>query len=270
MKIIDAHLHFRPGEPYFDEIAQAAGHLNTEEHLFTQYEKYGVLAGIVMGNRGLPLDNHQYPPFLRYCVGLDGSDLAQYAGDEAAALIELHLRRKNCVGIKLYPGYNPTYITDRIYDPIYALAEQYNKPVAVHTGATAGSNALLKYSHPLTLDEAAVMHPHVQLVMCHFGNPFLADAAAVAAKNDNVAVDLSGLLEGLVDLPVLLTEQKGYFDMLRTWLIYMGHFDQVMFGTDWPLANLGNYINLVLNLIPESHIKSVFFSNANRIYHLNL
>lgn len=270
MKIIDAHLHFRPGEPYFDEIAQAAGHLNTEEHLFTQYEKYGVLAGIVMGNRGLPLDNHQYPPFLRYCVGLDGSDLAQYTGDEAAALIELHLRRKNCVGIKLYPGYNPTYITDRIYDPIYALAEQYNKPVAVHTGATAGSNALLKYSHPLTLDEAAVMHPHVQLVMCHFGNPFLADAAAVAAKNDNVAVDLSGLLEGLVDLPVLLTEQKGYFDMLRTWLIYMGHFDQVMFGTDWPLANLGNYINLVLNLIPESHIKSVFFSNANRIYHLNL
>lgn len=270
MKIIDAHLHFRPGEPYFDEIAQAAGHLNTEEHLFTQYEKYGVLAGIVMGNRGLPLDNHQYPPFLRYCVGLDGSDLAQYTEDEAAALIELHLRRKNCVGIKLYPGYNPTYITDRIYDPIYALAEQYNKPVAVHTGATAGSNALLKYSHPLTLDEAAVMHPHVQLVMCHFGNPFLADAAAVAAKNDNVAVDLSGLLEGLVDLPVLLTEQKGYFDMLRTWLIYMGHFDQVMFGTDWPLANLGNYINLVLNLIPESHIKSVFFSNANRIYHLNL
>lgn len=269
MKIIDAHLHFRPGEPYFDEIAQAAGHLNSEKHLRAQYEKYGVAAGIVMGNRGLALHNHQYPDFLRYCVGLDGSDLQQYTGDEAARLIEAHLRRESCVGIKLYPGYNPTYITDPVYDPVYALAEQYNKPVAVHTGATAGSNALLKYSHPLTLDEAAVLHPHVQLIMCHFGNPFLADAAAVAAKNENVAVDLSGLLEGLVDLPALLAEQKGYFDMLRAWLIYMGRFDRVMFGTDWPLANLGDYINLVLNLIPEAYVKDVFFSNANRIYHLN-
>ncbi|MDU2065624.1 MAG: amidohydrolase, partial [Sporomusaceae bacterium] len=32
MKIIDAHLHFCD-EPYFDQIAEAAGHKNTSEHL---------------------------------------------------------------------------------------------------------------------------------------------------------------------------------------------------------------------------------------------
>ena len=55
-------------------------------------------------------------------------------------------------------------------------------------GQTAGSRAYLKYSHPLTLDEAAVRHPDVNFVMCHFGNPWLLDAAAVE-KNENVMTD---------------------------------------------------------------------------------
>ena len=38
MRIIDAHLHFWPGEPYFDEIARNAGHKNTEVHLHCEYE----------------------------------------------------------------------------------------------------------------------------------------------------------------------------------------------------------------------------------------
>ena len=50
MKIIDAHLHFWPGEPYFDEIALAAEHQNTEKHLYEQYQAHEIIMGIVMGN----------------------------------------------------------------------------------------------------------------------------------------------------------------------------------------------------------------------------
>lgn len=267
MRIIDAHLHFCPGDAYFNGIAQNAGHLNTADHLREQYEKYGILRGVVMGNHGLDLGAHVYPSFLRYCVGLDKGAIGS---DETYALLEKHLRRDSCAGIKLYPGYNPSYITDRFYEPVYALAEKYGKPVAVHTGTTAGSNALLKYSHPLTLDEAAVRHPYVQFVMCHFGNPWLADAAAVLAKNENVAADLSGLLEGRADLPALFEEQRGYFDLLRTWIAYTGAYDRLLFGTDWPLVNLGEYINLALRLVPESQYRNVFFENANRVYRLGL
>ena len=40
MKIIDAHLHFRPGErEYFNQIAIAAGHENTEAHLRQEYAR---------------------------------------------------------------------------------------------------------------------------------------------------------------------------------------------------------------------------------------
>ena len=49
MKIIDAHLHFGRGE-YFDTVARAAGHENTEAAMRRAYAEAGIVHGIVMGN----------------------------------------------------------------------------------------------------------------------------------------------------------------------------------------------------------------------------
>lgn len=274
--IVDAHLHFVPEESYFGEIAVRAGHINTEEHLREQYEKLGIVHGVVMGNRTLDPADHLYPGFLSYCIGLDSGGLMKRLvspdstpteRQRALDLTERHLRRENCVGIKLYPGYSPIYVTDRVYEPFYDLAKAYGKPVAIHTGETAGPNAFLRYSHPLTVDEAAALHPDVRFVMCHFGNPWLNDAAAVMSKNQNVAADLSGLLEGRVDMDVFFGEQSGYLSVLRTWLRYVD-FRDIMFGTDWPLANLKDYIEFMRRLVPEKYYEDVFRKNACRIYGL--
>lgn len=270
MKIIDAHLHFCPGREYFDEIAVAAGHVNTEEHLKSQYELLGISHGVVMGNRGVDCRNHVYPEFLSYCVGIDGSNLTSgRLTDEAIDQIEENLRSRRCVGIKLYPGYTSIYVTDPAFEPVYELARTYKKPVAIHTGATAGSNALLKYSHPLTLDEAAVLHPQVQFVMCHIGNPFLMDGAAVLEKNENMAADLSGLWEQRIDLKAFCKDKGGYVEALQTWTGYVNNYDKFMFGTDWPLVNLGDYIEFIKYLVPERAWDQVFYNNAVRIYGLD-
>lgn len=267
MKIIDAHLHFVTHDSYFDKIAAAAGHQNTFAHLKEEYTRLGIAAGIVMGNRGLDLERHQYPEWLHYCIGLDRTYLNTHQIKDAIGQVEAHLSRKQCVGIKLYPGYNPTYVSDPVYDPVYELAEHYKKPVAIHTGETAGTGAILKYSHPLTLDEAAVKHPRVQFVMCHFGNPWLNDAAAVMSKNPNVAADLSGLLEGRVDVKRMMEEKKGYIEALRTWLGYLD-YQRLMFGTDWPLVNLEEYIEFIARLLPSRCHEAVFHGNAEGIYQL--
>ena len=39
MKIIDAHLHFVPENPYFQEIAVRAEHKNTEEEVRADYPR---------------------------------------------------------------------------------------------------------------------------------------------------------------------------------------------------------------------------------------
>ncbi len=267
MKIIDAHLHFCPGKEYFDGIAVAAGHVNTEEHLREQFDSLGIVHGIVMGNRGLDCREHVYPDFLSYCVGLNSSEMMKERLDQASIdQIEENLRSERCVGIKLYPGYSPVYVTDSVFEPVYELARTYHKPVAIHTGATAGSDALLKYSHPLTLDEAAVLHPQVQFVMCHIGNPFLMDAAAVLEKNENVAADLSGLLEGCLDVKAFCREKRRYVEAVQTWTEYVNNYDQYMFGTDWPLVNLEDYIEFIKYLVPERAWEKVFYENAVRIY----
>lgn len=267
MRIIDAHLHYFKN-PHFDQIARVAGHENTEENLRQSFQDNGVEIGIVMGNRGLKLEEHQYPDFLRYCVGLDRYSLDGREWSSAIDLVEQHLKRKDCVGIKLYPGYSPYYVSDPGYGPIYELAEQYHKPVAIHTGALASKGGMLKYSHPLTVDQAAVEFPRVQFVMCHMGNPWVMDAAAVIDKNDNVAADLSGLLEGRIDVSAFFRDMIGYTEYLRTWLAYLGGWDRLMYGTDWPLVNIGEYITFISRLIPEKYHDMVFFGNAHRIYQL--
>ena len=273
MRIIDAHLHIFPRDRKTDAMAEAVGHVNSVDHLRQVYGELGMVHGVVMGNHSLELEFHDYPSDLfHYCVGLDSLvlDRGETIPKDLPDQVEEHLKRESCCGVKLYPGYNKIWLSDPIYEPIYALARKYDKPVAVHMGLTAYSRAYLKYSHPLALDAAAADHRHTRFVMCHFGNPFLQEAAAVLEKNRNVSTDLSGLLEGRVNLSQYFQERGGYAELLRTWLNYVGCWDRVLYGTDWPIVNLGEYIQYIQRIVPEQHWNAVFFENANRVYRLGL
>lgn len=274
MKIIDAHLHLFPrDENWGEEAAQKVGHHNDWNHLREVYGQLDMVHGVVMGNRSLEPDYHQYPTDLfHYCIGLDSvlMEQGQRVQDDLYDKVEENLKRDSCCGVKLYPGYNKIWLSDPIYQPIYDLAARYDKPVAVHMGLTAHQRAHLKYCHPLALDEVAADHRKTRFVMCHFGNPFLESAAAVVEKNRNVAADLSGLLEGRVDLDAYFQEQAGYVGLLTTWLTAIGQWEDIMYGTDWPIVNLGEYLDFIRRLIPEQHWEKVFFANANRIYGLGL
>ena len=275
MKIIDAHLHLFPtDESWAEETARKVGHHNDWDHLRQVYGELGMVHGVVMGNQSLDPDYHaRYPGDLfHYCVGLDSTLLGRgnRVIPDLAERVEENLKRESCCGVKLYPGYNRIWLSDPLYEPVYELAARYDKPVAVHMGLTSTPRAHLKYCHPMALDEAAADHKRTRFVMCHFGNPFLEAAAAVFEKNPNVSVDLSGLLEGRVDLDRYFREQAGYAGLLTTWLTAVGRLDSVMYGTDWPIVNLEEYIRFVQRLVPEEHWEQVFFQNANRIYGLGL
>ena len=73
-----------------------------------------------------------------------------------------------------------------------------------------------------------------------------------------------------MDLDDYFREQEGYAGLLRTWLKAIAQWDDVMFGTDWPIVNLEEYIAFIRRLVPEQHWEKVFFCNANRIYGLGL
>ena len=273
MKIIDAHLHFGRGE-YFDSVARAAGHENTEAAMRRAYAEAGIVHGIVMGNLPVEETAPAYPDIFHYCVGIAGDGVTEMeAGciERLLPALETHLQSDRCVGIKLYPGYNYFYIYDDMLAPVYELAARYQKPVAVHTGLTATEKALLKYAHPNVMDEAATKFRNVHFVMCHFGEPYFTDAVAVMEKNANVTADLSGMLAGKIqDFALFCERKKFYIEQLHGWLAYLNAYDRLMFGTDWPLANLDDYIAFTKLLIPEEHWDAVFYDNAVRIYNLHI
>ena len=250
MKIIDAHMHYYDIDKFY-EVAENAGHENTAACWQQICQENNIVFAVAMGN------SEDAPS--RY----GGSTLAN--AEKTAQEFEHYLSDPHCLGIKFYPGYRPVFIYDERHYPLFELARHYNVPVAVHTGDTATPAAKLRYAHPLTVDEVAADFPDVQFVICHCGNPWLLDATEVATKNDNVAVDLSGLLEGIPG-PHFYRQNQGYFDYLGMWLRYMNRWDKLMYGSDWPLINIPDYIAIMRQLIPEEHQEAFFYSNALRVY----
>ena len=89
---------------------------------------------------------------------------------------------------------------------------------------------------------------------------------AFTPKNDNVFLELSGLAFGTFEAESFYAKNKAYYDYLRMWLDYFDRYDKVIYGTDWPLVNIKNYIALMKKVIPEEWHQAFFYDNALRIF----
>jgi hypothetical protein len=176
--------------------------------------------------------------------------------------------RSKCVGIKIYPGYIPIYPNSGFYNSIFELLIKYNKVLAVHTGMLANLRGKLKYAHPLHLDDVAVDYPNLRIVMCHFGNPFLSEAAAVMERNHNIYADLSGLIEGIFDVREFMRDENSYIEVLKTWINYVGDNKRFMFGSDWPAVKCDVYSEFVTELFAPNDIEDILVNNALKIYNI--
>lgn len=213
-KVIDAHLHIFGHCEFGDRLAHGIGDEPTQEYLTEKYYgRLGIEKGIVMGNGPLEEQGKNLGEYFYYSAGLDEKDSWLKLEE-----IESHLQRKRCVGVKLYPGYYELYPNDKSLYPIYKMTEEYGKVLSVHTGMVAGNGGHLKYCRPIHLDDIATDFPGLKIVMCHFGNPFLQEAAAVLEKNPNMYADLSGLIEGAFETETFIKDQSGYLEILKSWI----------------------------------------------------
>lgn len=268
LKYFDAHLHWFINSAFADRLAENIGDRSSGEYYIDTYCKDGTLVGgIIMGNGDIHQQGINIPDNFYYCLGLDLKEqVAQI--DDYFDCIEEHLMREKCVGIEIYPGYIPIYPNSGYYDSIYKLLVRYNKVLSVHTGMLASLSGKLKYAHPLHLDDIAIDYPSLRIVMCHFGNPFLSEAAAVLERNKNVYVDLSGLIEGPFDAQKFMIEEKNYIELLKTWIQYIGDNQRFMFGTDWPAVKCDIYTEFISELFPENDIENILINNALNIYNI--
>jgi len=191
-----------------------------------------------------------------------GLSYEQFVPAELDALAP-HVAAGKLKGLKLYPGYQPFYPSDPKWEPAYQFAARHRIPVMIHSGDTYDARGKVKYAHPLHVDEVAVDHPDVNFVICHLGNPWIRDCMEVVYKNRNVYTDLSGfVLGGFTDRFEAFMSQQ-----VQEMLLYGVEPENVLFGTDWPIASMESYLEFMEQIaIPQRERQKIMCDNALALF----
>jgi predicted TIM-barrel fold metal-dependent hydrolase len=186
------------------------------------------------------------------------------AAQNAAYLRQLKrlIAAKNIIGIKLYPGYEPFYPNDKRYAKVYDLCEQFEIPVMLHTGDVM-ERGYLKYALPLHVDELATTRPALTIIICHMGNPWQLDTAAVTFKNENVYADTAGLFYRRIDPGI----EAFLHEKIDDFIHWNAKGEKLIFGSDWPVTDVRDTRKLIDGLCfskKERHL--IFCGNAKKLF----
>lgn len=139
--------------------------------------------------------------------------------------IERCARELGLIGIKFHPGYQDFYPNDvGLMYPLYEKCVELDMAVVFHTGTTRMTRCKIGTCKPEYIDAVAIDFPELRIIMTHFGWPWTDEALAVAWRNENVYLDLSGWLPRYIYAASPLT-----FQYMNTVLQ-----DKILFGSDYP------------------------------------
>ncbi len=270
--VIDSHVHIgRLHDSPFEKMTLE----QVRDALLHEMKSSGVDHALVLPKQGKKMASvdTKLDVILNLTEGIDqlsviGTvNISEYQKKDLAKIEQL-LKDKRIKGIKLYPGYEYFYPSDVRCIPVYKLCLKYGIPVIFHSGDTLsipGKPAKIKYAHPLHIDDVATDFPNLTIIMAHLGNPWLVDAAEVIYKNANVYADVSGLVVGeSLNSPY----GKLMHSRISELILYAGG-DKLLFGTDWPLTRLRNYIQFAKKLpLSKENKYRLFYKNAAQLFKL--
>jgi uncharacterized protein len=188
--------------------------------------------------------------------------------DAIRAAIALWEDEPNLAGVKLFPGYQAFYPHDARLAPLYEFAHRRELPVLIHQGDTLDRNGRIKYARPIEVDEIAVQYRDVRFVLCHFGNPWIDEAAELVYKNENLYADTSGLLAH-PSAPYFARMVEQCRQRLLQAIVAVGAVDRILYGSDWPLEELRVAAGLIEGLdLPAGDRAKILGENARRLFRL--
>lgn len=265
--IIDCHTHLNRYEDNEPETLPERFALMKSE-----MERHGIDYALVLSS----FKNTDRRPSLDEILEVVGDDPkvgivagVSYENYRAHDLANLRLLLKGgwIKGLKLYPGYEPFYPHDPRMRVVYELAGEFGVPVMIHTGDTYDPQGKVKYAHPLEVDEVAVDFRDVTFVICHLGNPWVTDTMEVIYKNPNVVADISGLTLGHFEERF----ERFMLAQINEFVDFAGDPSKLLFGTDWPVADMGDYVRFVRQLhLTEEEAELILWRNSARIFRIEL
>jgi uncharacterized protein len=277
-RIIDVHMHAythdeslgsRFTNPITGELMVAARDAaDLQTGTFAAMKRLNVVKAVVSGERDAELRWKQAAPeqiMIGYFI-LDPTevDVALLRREHAAGRLQVIGE----VGSQ-YAGIPPN---DPRMEPLYALAEELDVPIALHMapgppGAPYPPFGMTKMragnGRPLLLEDVLVRHPKLRLYVMHAGWPFLDEIKALLYEHPQVYVDVGAI--------GWLPPRPEFYRFLRG-LVEAGYGKHIMFGSDqmaWPdrIEKTVEAIEQADFLTPEQK-DDIFYNNAARFLRL--
>jgi predicted TIM-barrel fold metal-dependent hydrolase len=150
-------------------------------------------------------------------------------GAHAAEELEHGLRDLGLKGYKILGPDVYTPFSDKKFDPLWEICQQYQVPVLIHfglLGAAGGTATGVNYS-PLSIADVALRFPKLNFVVPHFGCTCVGDLLQLCWTRPNVWVDSSGSNQWIRWMPYKLSLE----DVMRKFIETVGT-GRLIFATD--------------------------------------
>jgi uncharacterized protein len=269
LPIIDVHLHCFAADDRWNVRAPnpVTGRpltATTEESHFratlAEMDRYNIVKGMI---------SEDYGAALRWDAAAPGRFIIGYAFDDPATASLDFIRREYAAGRlkvigEIAPQYEGIAPADPRLEPIFALAEELDIPVAyhVHPGPAGGiykGSPRLRQSvgDPLLLEEVLVRHPKLRLYVMHAGWPRLEEMITLLHAYPQVYVDVA-----VIDWT---RPRREFHEYLRR-LVEARFGKRIMFGSDqmvWPEA-IGMAVQGIdsARFLSAEEKRDIFYNNA--------
>jgi len=276
LPIIDMHMHSYPVEymggsnipnPVTGRPSRAASDEELMLATLSEMRRYNIVKAVISG----PLD-----VVYRWKSEEPKSLIGGVYFDEATSFPDVEqLRRQFMSGRlgvlgELVAQHVGLPLTDSLFVPYLALAEELDIPVGVHTGVgpagtpyTCCPKFRVSYGNPILLEEVLIRHPKLRLYMMHGGWPYLEETKAIMSVYPQVYADLATIN--------WIIPREEFHEYLRD-LIRAGLGKRLMFGSDqmvWPEA-IGMAIEGIesATFLSKEAKRDIFYNNAVRFLRL--
>ena len=167
--------------------------------------------------------------------------------------------------------YNGVAPDDPRVEPYWALAEELDIPVGLHTGLGPPRTPYrccpkfrVTLGNPALLEEVLIRHPKLRVYVMHAGFPYLQETIAVMHMYPQVYADLA-----VLDWS---RPREEFHEYLRA-LVRSGFGKRLMFGSDqqiWPEA-IGMAVEGIesAEFLTEEQKRDIFYNNAVRFLRLD-
>jgi hypothetical protein len=183
--------------------------------------------------------------------------------ESAVADLEHAVKDLGLRGLKLSPSTQEFYPNDaELVYPIYEKAQSLGIPIVFHAGLSWEPRAKAKYAQPIHLEDVAYDFPDLNIVIAHFGWPWVLEAVMLALKYPNVYMDTSCLY---FDNP------KDFIAFVMTKQVPLSAIEKslrhkIVFGSNYPRVEIKNMVKAVKSLgLSDGCLKLIFEGNARKL-----